>query len=340
MMGQDEGGPLFIVGFPRSGTTLMRALLSAHPTIAIAPETHFLKMFENRLNDHYPKTHEQFERVWTKFSQSDRFVDLGIDADATRESILATGDLRLKNIFALTLQKFARVAGKPRWGEKTPAHDRHIGTLLKWYPGARVIYLIRDPRAACASLLQAPWRTNPGSDAQGVKPDRMRRLGLLHDDSCSWRRNVDRYRRDWERDGRVMLVRYEDLASSPESALRTVCHFIGAEFDPGMLAPRSSDALPPVRAHLESKEHEEWRHAHIEKARQAVSTESVAKWKDQLTPLEVAVIETNCRPQMRVFGYDQVGSDDTLGRRWVSRLNRMMVSAFLHARKPFATPLA
>jgi hypothetical protein len=334
------GGPVFVVGFPRSGTTLLRALLSAHPTIAIAPETHFLNKFAKGFEDHDLRTAEQFQQFWNRFSQSDRFVDLGIDAESTRDRILATGDLHLKNVFALTLQEFARQAGKPRWGEKTPAHDRHIGRLLEWYPDARVIYMVRDPRAACASLLRAPWRTDSGSDGKGSKPGRVRRLELLYEDSFFWRRSVERYRRDWERDERVMLVRYEELASRPEDALRAICRFIGAEFDPQMLAERSSGDLPPVRAHLQNREHERWRHAHIERARQGVSTESIAKWKSQLTALEVAVIEANCHQQMPAFGYDPNASDEPRARRWQFRVNRTMVSLFLAARKPFVKPLA
>jgi hypothetical protein len=325
-------GPIFIVGFPRSGTTLLRALLSAHPTIAIAPETHFLNRFAKKLADDDLKTEDQFLAFWNTFSNSDRFVDLGIDAGVTRDLILASRDLHLKNVFAVTLQEFARQSGKRRWGEKTPGHDRHIGRLFEWYPDACVIYIVRDPRAACASLLHAPWRTNPGSHGRGRVPGRVRRLEMLHEDSFFWRRSVDRYRREWEGDTRVMAVRYEDLTTRPDVALREVCGFIGADFDPQMLAERSAGDLPPVRANLADKQHEEWRHKHIERARQGVSTDSVTKWKGQLNAVEVAVIEANCHQQMVHFGYDP---GDSVG----PRVNRTMVSLLMAARRPFVKPL-
>ncbi|MBA3341907.1 MAG: sulfotransferase [Gemmatimonadaceae bacterium] len=338
MTGEAAGGPLFIVGFPRSGTTLMRALLSAHPTIAIAPETHFLNRFAKGVEALDLRTAANFQSFWGKFSRSDRFVELGIDADRTKEGIVATGDFHLRNVFALTLQEFARAAGKPRWGEKTPAHDRHIGTLLEWFPDARVIYMVRDPRAACASLLQAPWRTNPGSKSGNAKPGRVRRLRLLNEDSHFWRRSVERYRRDWQHDPRVTAVRYEELASHPEQSLRTVCRFIGAAYDPQMLVNRSADDLPPARAHWGNEEHEQWRHAHIERARQGVSNESVAKWKGQLTPLEVAVVEANCHSRMPALGYEP-GADESRARRWRSRLFRGMVSVVLWRENAFVKSL-
>ncbi len=340
MTGDPVSHPLFIVGFPRSGTTLMRALLSGHPTIAIAPETHFLNKFAKGVDGLDLKTVENFRPFWSRFSASDRFVDLGIDADATSERILASGDFHLRNVFALTLQEFASAAGKPRWGEKTPAHDRYIGTLLEWFPGARVIYMVRDPRGACASLLQAPWRTNPGSKVGNVRPGRVRRLELLNEDSFWWRRSVERFRRDWQQDSRVMAVRYEELASRPEPVLRTICGFIAADYDPQMLVNRSADDLPPARARWGNQEHEDWRHAHIERARQGVSEESVAKWKGQLTPLEVAVVEANCHRQMPGFGYDPIATDQSLIRRWRFHLNRTAVQAFLRIRRPFTGALA
>jgi hypothetical protein len=333
------GGPIFIVGFPRSGTTLIRALLSAHSTIAIAPETHFLNKFAKKFPERDLKTLEQFDRFWARFVKSDRFADIGIDAVSTRNIIVASGDLHLKNVLAITLQEFARKAGKPRWGEKTPAHDRHIGTLLEWYPDSSIIYMVRDPRAACASLLQAPWRTKarPGQKG-GIS--RTKRLRLLNEDAFFWRRSVDRYRTNWEDSSKVLLVRYEDLVGTPEDTLRRVCDFIGAEFEPPMLAQRSMADVPPVMAQLDSKEHEAWRHAHIAKARQSVSTDAVDKWKKQLSALEIAVIEANCHREMHTLGYYPDRHDASATERLQPFVNRMVVSAFLNARKPFVKPLA
>lgn len=317
----------------------MRALLSAHPRIAIPPETHFLNRFAAEVDDFDLRTADRFLGFWKKFAASDRFIDLGIDGDALRERILVRGDFHLRTVFALTLQEYARAAGKPRWGEKTPAHDRHVGILFEWFPQARVIFMVRDPRAACASLLQAPWRTSGVSGAPHNKPGRVRRLQLLYEDSCFWNHSVERGRQ-WQSDARVILVRYEDLAGRPETTLRSVCRFIDEEFHPHMLERRSEEALPSPRAQLSDREHQEWRRAHIERARQDVSTDSVAKWRSDLTPLEVAVIEATCQRLMREFGYESGTPDQSYLQAMKGRLSRGVVVLLLGLRKRFGTETA
>jgi hypothetical protein len=93
-------------------------------------------------------------------------------------------------------------------------------------------------------------------------------------------------------------------------------------------------------AQLDSKEHEAWRHAHIAKARQSVSTDSVDKWKKQLSALEIAVVEANCHREMLALGYDPDRHHAAPTERWQPFVSRMVVSAFLAARKPFVKPLA
>ena len=287
----------------------MRALLSAHPSIAIASETHFLNKFAAGVDGLDLETAGQFQTFWDRFARSDRFVDLGIDADAVGDRIRASGDFRLRNVFATTLQEYARVAGKPRWGEKTPAHDKFVGTLLRWFGDARVIYMLRDPRAACVSLLHAPWRTNPTASEEHTTLEPSRRLQFLEDDSNHWRKSVDRHQREWREDARVTLVRYEDLAARPQETMREVCRFLDVQYDGRMLERRSEDALPPVRAQLQDKEHQAWRSAHIERAREEVGTDSLTKWRSELSAAEIKVIETNCGEHMAEFGYAVEGDE-------------------------------
>lgn len=78
--------PIFIVGAGRSGTTLIRSLLSAHSRIAVTPETHFLKVAQQNggLRDGAPA---HFEAFWRGFSQSQRFKDLGVSPERCRTYI-------------------------------------------------------------------------------------------------------------------------------------------------------------------------------------------------------------------------------------------------------------
>ena len=90
-------------------------------------------------------------------------------------------------------------------------------------------------------------------------------------------------------------MRYEDLAAAPEETMREVCRFLEVEFDRQMLKRRSKADLPPVHAQLDNKEHQAWRLAHIERAREEVSADSITRWRSELSPAEIDAIE--CEPR-------------------------------------------
>lgn len=122
---------------------------------------------------------------------------------------------------------WARREGKPRWGDKTPLYVLEIDTLLKLFPRARVINIVRDGRDVALSMMRQPWG-----------PTNAYTAGLL------WRRAVaagqDAARR---LPGETFAeVRYERLLSDPETELRRVCRFLGERFDPALL---TASRLPP-----------------------------------------------------------------------------------------------
>ncbi|MDT9237240.1 sulfotransferase, partial [Limnospira sp. PMC 917.15] len=87
--------------------------------------------------------------------------------------------------------------GKPRWAEKTPDHFQFLPTLFRWYSEACVLFLVRDPRAVAYSTANSPW-ANKNIPGHAFK----------------WRRSID-ILDGLSGDGRVLRVRYEDLARNP-----------------------------------------------------------------------------------------------------------------------------
>jgi hypothetical protein len=296
-----QPSPVFIVGMQRSGTTLLRAMLSAHRNITIAPETHFINRFVQGSRARELGSEEQFRTFWEGFCSSDRFHDLGIEESPPRSEILKSGDFGYRNIFRTVLEEYARRTGKPRWGEKTPHHVNHIDVLLDWFPAARVIFIVRDPRAACASLLVVPWRNSQSAGRRRVDPTWFRRLRQVYFDSAYWQATVDRFTATWSAEPRVTTVRYEDIVAQPEDTLRDLCKYLGEPYDEQMLANRSWDDLSSAPDQVSG-----WGRQHLERTLRPVSTASVAKWQKDLAPIEAAIIEANSSPGMAKFGY--VGS--------------------------------
>lgn len=271
-----SNSPIFVVGMPRSGTTLVSAMLSAHPKIAISPETHFLRRWLRDYAHLDVRRPEAFHHFWYDFSQSKHFSDLQLDRDVTRQRILALPVHDFRHIFMTLLQSYAGSLGKTRWGEKTPMHELYIDQLLHWFPQAKIIYVLRDPRAVIASLLKVPWATR-----------------TVEDYALRWRASVQNigYR---STDARVYVVNYEKLVQAPQLELLQLCGFVEEAYLPSMLA--YGEAAKGLVSG------ETWKAAVL----QGLTTASMAKWQAQLSPQEVSVIEHVAGPEMLPHGYEPV----------------------------------
>ena len=195
--------PIFIVGSGRSGTSILRAALNAHPDIHLAQESALVRWL-----DRWPDLDGRaFRAAWEQTAsgrlQAPEPVQLAADAtpaDAIRETLVAR----------------ARSRGKPRWGDKTPLHALHLDLLWRTLPDARVIAMIRHPVPTVASLRRMPW----GSGSVAVD-------AVLVQHAVSHLRD----------DPRLMRLRLEDLLDAPEDRLRDVLDFVAAPWDDRVLDP-------------------------------------------------------------------------------------------------------
>ena len=149
--------PIFIVGAPRSGTTLLRNMLNRHPAMAICRETNFHHLIYQRrrafgnLGDLRNR-----QRLVKEYLATQRVQSMQVDLQALEETLLREGT-SYEALFLSFLRFYAQAHGKSRYGEKTPQHALFTETLCQWYPGASVIHLLRDPRDVVASLMRMPW---------------------------------------------------------------------------------------------------------------------------------------------------------------------------------------
>ena len=276
--------PVFVVGCPRSGTTLLSLMIHAHPRLAIPPETRFLtRVWRRRHRFGDLTTRKQRRRLARACTNGSRLAHLGLDPKQTRKAMLA-GPPTIGSYFGTVFAEFARAQGKARWGDKRPIYYQEVDVLLRLFPDAQFVHLVRDGRAAVASLTQMPWWPYDSVGAMAT---------WSHAEWCS-RRNTRRLPSDT-----YHLVRYEDLVAEPEAVLRELCAFLDEEFDEAMLEPaRVRDVVPDTK---------HW-HANLDRD---VSTDRVAAWRTQLRSWEVGLIETVLRRKLARWGYQPSGA----GRR-------------------------
>ena len=107
-------GPVFVVGTMRSGSTLFRLILDAHPRISISEETGFMGgLAAAKQIPNWARGRGWYERIG--FSEQEF-------------------DARLREFYAGMFERHARSQGKQRWGEKTPFHSRHIAQMATVFP--------------------------------------------------------------------------------------------------------------------------------------------------------------------------------------------------------------
>jgi hypothetical protein len=290
--------PIFVVGCPRSGTTMLQLMLHAHPRIALPPETRFLlAAYQKRAEfGDLTGTAQRYELA-RYIVESSQFEDLGLDRDETAEAIVA-GPPTLGSAFGIVFRMYSQRFGKPRWGDKRPLYLRHLPTILRLFPDAQIINIMRDGRDCVASLKETPWKPSD--------------FDTLVD---YWAQSADasllaarRYPGDV-----YHQVRYEDLVADPEPHLRRMCAFLGEDYDPAMSAPNklASVAVP---------EYKTWHTL----THQAPTTERIQSWRTRLTEDELRRCEEGFGGRLAKFGYEP--------SQPVARSTRMRSDARLIAR--------
>jgi sulfotransferase family protein len=226
----------FIVGFPRSGTTLLSVTLDRHTRLAVPPETAFFDDVAPMLS---PCSEAALMAVLSRWR---RLPELNLDPETVRRQLPRSwteGD-----VLEAILRLYANARGKPRWGEKTPQHLRHVPTILRLFPETQIICMLRDGRDAALSLCDMPWGPSGGLEAAATL----------------WKVHVA-LMEEFERiySARFTVVRYEAFVREPERVLSEVMTKLGETLEPRQLnsstpshvvLPRSmqwkGDAVKPV----------------------------------------------------------------------------------------------
>jgi hypothetical protein len=199
-MGLEER-PVFIVGAPRSGTTLMRSIIDAHPNI-------FCPVWETGLFVHLDRMLNGDLHIVMK-EEGERFP-------LSRADLIAWARQAALDL----VRRFGSKTNKSRWAEKTPAHVHHIRLICELFPDAQFIHMIRSGYEVVRSLQNMPWA-----------PRRIRwSIGTWVDSVHAGREAAQALR-----PSQYTEVRYEDLTREPEQLLRQLCDFLGEPFAPQML---------------------------------------------------------------------------------------------------------
>lgn len=283
----------FVIGAPRSGTTLLRFMLDAHSQLAIPPETGFFSRAK-ALEESHADAAAFLEQI-THFPESlPAWGDYGLDREAVWSELEAIEPFTIAAGFRTFYRMYARKFGKNRWGDKTPLHSRHVATIRHVLPEARFIHIIRDGRDAALSLREM-W-FSPGRE--------------IETQATYWRDWVLAARDEGLGRDDYLEIRYEDLVHAPRRALKRICSFIELPFEDRMLSYHRN--VPSrlrehgTRVRVDGKvmvTHE----GRLEQARlttQPPDTSRVFAWKSAMQDDERERFESVAGPLLRELGYE------------------------------------
>ena len=259
---------VFAGGAPRSGLTLLRAILNAHPQIFCGPDSGVLPGLSIQWRDIAAQLGDLHE---------DHF---SISRQDVRDNFARA--------ISSVLDQSPAALGKDVIVEKTPLNVLTFEDLAALFPKAKFIHVVRDGRDVAASLLGRDWR-NPHTGAPfphvtdaGAAADYWNGLAALGQKARETINDPKRF----------LTLRYEDLAARPKRTIKALFEFLRTPFEPAALRFYENEmALVGVERDSAAR------------LRQPISNGSVGRWRNDLTPAQRDLVEGRAGAMLRALNY-------------------------------------
>ena len=286
--------PIFVVGPPRTGTTLTARILGRHSDIFVSPiELYFFqRVYERRrtlgepsgdetttrrLIDALKEVAYKKRRERAYWQSLDRIFADSVFLEAMKQA-KSYGE-----VLDCFMQAQASDAGKTRWGNQVPSDLFALDHIFSFYPDAKVVICVRHPLdylVSCLGVEARAIRKNKTAKARWARASYDPVLTSLHWDHCVRRaRKALRQRPD-----QVCISRYEDLVGGPETQITKLCRFLEVPFEPAMLSVNRNNSS----RHVESS---------------GIFSSSVDQWRTKLSPELAYTCQTLCNRNMSYLGY-------------------------------------
>ena len=283
-----------IVGSPRSGTTLLRLMLDAHPELAIPPETGFLTLSEKLSGRGNRLRKKVFQAVINYSEPASSWPDFDIPEEAFWAALTEITPFTISDGFRTFYRLYATRRGKARWGDKTPIYSHHLNAIRRILPEARFIHIIRDGRDVALSLRRM-W-FSPGWE--------------IETQALYWVDYVRAARRAGVGCNDYLEVRYEELVLNTKETLERVCAHIGLTFEAAMLNyyQQATERLKEHKGRVRSDGTpwltQQQRFQQQQRATQPPDAACVFSWKRTMDPDERKSFDLVAGDLLKELGYE------------------------------------
>ena len=282
--------PIFIVGTPRSGTTLTAKILGRHSAVFMPGETHYFPDIYAKSNligdlDRAESREDLFQRllnIYARYNEPEdqRRIDKLLSSDVLKQR-LKEHLSDYKNAFDVFMTIQMESEGKERWGNNVPKDIFYIDEILEFYPDAKIVLCVRDIRGFLNSY-KYKWKVTADDQAERLK-------SLYHPviTSLLWKssmRLIPSIRKKIKQEN-LIIQRDEDLVTDFESSVKRLFDFIGEPFESSLLKVNYSNSSE-------------------NKQTTGVYASSVEKWREKLSKEEVWISQKLAGAEMNSLGYD------------------------------------
>lgn len=276
----------FIIGRPRSGTTMLRMLFEAHPNVIIPPESPFIISLYKK----YGKIKIWDDNVIQSFAadlMKQRYFDKWlVNKDTLRAHLMEIrGECTFQTMVKQVCLAYQSVYDKQQIrliGDKNPYYSLYIHRIHKLFPEAKIIHLTRDYRDNYLSLINVNFEVPIVSL-------------VVYRWKFAWRLA---HKLKKQHPGLVYSLRYEDLAANPETEFGKLCGFLGIDFDPSVMNFYEKKA-EVEKAYAGSNDINIIHKSLLN----PISTQRMNLWKTQMTTKQIRIADIVAGKSGRLAGY-------------------------------------
>ncbi|MGP1384734.1 MAG: sulfotransferase family protein [Thainema sp.] len=267
--------PVFIGGCERSGTTVLGAILGTHSDCLTIPEAYFkFDLFQAYASegryfnsfDFVLRLHKKIRyRIWQMdiISKSNSWKDI---------------DDHPSDVMKLIVKSYSEEVNKSNfefWIDHTPRNLVYPLTLLKFFPTAKMIHIVRDGRATAASVLPLDWG-----------PNTIDRAAYWWVESVAHGLNAESVLNN----SQIMRVHYEELIANPENTIKKICNFLELGYQPEMLSA-TGFRLPSYTI------------SHHQLIGKSLDKSRISAWEKKLRDREIEIFELITGDFLQTLGY-------------------------------------
>jgi hypothetical protein len=256
---------LFIVGCPRSGTTLVQQALNRHSRIVIPPETKFFFSF---LGHSKECQHRHIDRL-----------EADLNIRIPRPALQVRAGAEARGFFDGIARLYVERLGKRNiayFGDKSPEHTGHLARIRQQFPDAKILVIYRDGRDVASSLTKVPW----------MSPD-------LYVNFLVWLYYY-RIARHAQKRGlaNTYFLRYEDAVTGPEREFRQVLDFLDLPYEPAVARGHGNREGVPERELA-------WKARALEK----ITPDRIGVFQHELDAAQIGILERLGARALQSLGY-------------------------------------